>query len=256
MSFYNFNKVVLQTLKEMDENNSKIYYRYHEIDFYYKKHDDNDRLVVSFHGAKNTEPLPLFRGYNWPYNVLCISDKLLELNPNIRLAWHLSPKDTNIKEVYTEIIQNFLTKYDNVIFYGSSGGGFPALLFSSYFHKKCIIQNAQIYLEKFLYLKYTILNINPTSEFNETNGEEIIEKYGVPSMAVIMCNINDTHHYEQHYLPFFEYINKNNLGSYFQGLDFIGHEPVPPQNHHHVNIPSTMKNILECLDSVFLYNQY
>jgi hypothetical protein len=253
MSYYNFTKVELQTLEEIDENNSKIYYRYNEIDFYYKKHDNSDRLVVCFHGAvRSQENLPVFRGYNWPYNVLCISDKLLELYPTLGLAWYLSPKDPNIKKVYIDIIQNFLPKYQNVIFNGSSAGGFPALLFSSYFHKKCIIQNAQIYLKNFYSALSKILNLlELKSNEMETNGEEIIETYGVPSRAVIMCNKKDSHHYEKHYLPFYEYINKNNLDSYFQFFDFIGCEPVPPHTHHHINLPSTMKNIRECLDELF-----
>jgi len=90
---YHLQECRINTLNEIgDESDNSKYYRYNEIDFYYKKHDTSDRLLVSFHAANantNKAPLPIFRGYNWKYNMLCISDKLLELSDDINLAWYL-----------------------------------------------------------------------------------------------------------------------------------------------------------------------
>ena len=190
---YNLNKVILSKLGDVKEFDNKKYYRYNEIDFYFKGHDESDKLLVSFHAANagNAQnikaPLPIFRGFNWEYNVLCISDKLIELYPELSLGWYLSPLESNIMDTYVEIIGLFLDTYKNVVFTGTSGGGFPSLLFSSYFKKKALIQNSQIYLENY-YSKLNdilhALSIKQT-DLSITNGEDIVVKYGNPFMVFI-----------------------------------------------------------------------
>ena len=256
---YGLNLLVINNLNDIDENNVKNYYRYNEIDFYYKKYDNSDRLIVSFHGAIPgivIQQLPVFRSYNWKYNVLCISDKLLELYPDLHLAWYLSPKSSNIHNTYVEIIQRFLQIYTNVIFHGCSGGGFPSFLYSSLFHKKMFVQNSQFYLEKYS-LHFTkmlqILKLNILSDFNELTGEQIITNYGCPSKAIIYCNKNDKIHYESHFLPLYNFIIDNNLNTNntFVFFSFIGDEPVTPKTHHHVQLPNT-KSIHEIINELFM----
>jgi hypothetical protein len=255
---YSLNQLVINNLDDIDVNNVKNYYRYNEIDFYYKKHDNSDRLLVSFHGANTgtiTLPLPIFRCYNWKYNMLCISDKLLELHTDLRLTWYLSPKKSNIHNTYIEIIKRFLKMYTNVIFYGSSGGGFPSTLYSSIFHKKMFIQNSQIYLEKYgVYFKkmLEIFKLD-VCDFNEVNGEQIINNYGCPSKSIIYCNVNDKHHYECHFLPFLKFINDNNLNinNTFVFVDFIGEDVVLPKTHHNIQLPNT-KTVNEIINELFM----
>ena len=87
---YGLTKQTIPSLSDVDYSNT-CYYNYNGIDFYCKKHDDSDQLVVSFHGAvspKNgvKQLLPVFRGYNWSRNMLCFSDKLLEEYIDIEIA--------------------------------------------------------------------------------------------------------------------------------------------------------------------------
>jgi hypothetical protein len=256
---YNLTQQNIDNLNDINENNTKIYYKYRLIDFYYKKKDNSDKLLITFHGSNtaNTKigranPIPIFRCYCWNYNILCISDVLLELYPNINLGWYLSPLNTNIKQTYIEIIQFFLNKYKNVIFYGSSGGGFPSLLFSSYFQKKAFIQNSQIYLNKYFnifdrILKETNMKI---TDIDEINGEQIIQNYGLPQHLIFYCNTNDTHNYTKHYLPFLEFINQNNWNKNFTFIHFLGDPPIPPQSDHNVNFPSN-SNIFDSINELF-----
>ena len=250
---YNLNKIILNELNNTVIFDNKNYYNYKEVDFYFKKYDDTNKLVVSFHAADPGQSLkPIFRGFNWNYNILCISDKLLELYPELNLTWYLSPIKSNIMDTYIEIIGLFNSKYENIIFTGSSGGGFPSLLFSCYFYKKALIFNSQIYLENYYSLLDKIintLNVNK-NELTITNIEEIITKYGKPYVAFIYCNSNDKHHYEKHYLPFNKFINDNNLNINFKLIEFKGAEPVHPQTDHHILLP-TEKTIDKSIEELF-----
>jgi hypothetical protein len=139
-----------------------------------------------------------------------------------------------------------------VVFHGSSGGGFPSLYFSSYFHKKALIQQAQIYLNNYYnifdsFLKELNLQI---SDFNEINGEQVLSNLGLPKHLVFYCNSNDKHHYEKHFLPFLNYVSKNNWNTNFTFIEFIGDNPIPPQTHHIIQVPKNV-NIIDSIKSLF-----
>lgn len=254
---YNLNKIEIINFNEIDETNIQNYYRYNNVDFYYKKNNISDKLIVSFHGAIRgnniRQPLPVFRSFNMKkYNLLSISDALLELYENLDLGWFLYSKQSTIGNTYIEIIKFFLTKYSNVIFSGSSGGGFPSLLYSSYFYKKALIYNSQFYLDKYYdKLKKIIDTLEiEISDFEQTNCEEIIKKYNLPFCAIIYCNINDTHHYEYHFMQFRKFIFDNNLDSNFKFIEFVGNEPEHQKSHHHILLPNTTTDNI-CIDELF-----
>jgi len=239
MSYYGFTKCDINKLNDVNENNTDKYYRYNDIDFYYKKYDNSDKLIIAFHGGKSCSsktPIPIFRGYNWGFNMLCISDKLLDLYPKLRLSWFLSPTNLSLKNLYIEIIQFFISKYTNVIFTGCSGGGFPALFFSSYFNKKSLIQNSQLYLGNYNNVLNDIINVLniELGDLGETSCEEIVNKYGSPLHAYIYCHTLDTGHYENHFIPFKKFINDNNLNSNFTFVDFTVNSEKHP---HYIEIP-------------------
>ena len=137
--------------------------------------------MISFHGLTRNKfndlvPLPVFRSfYNKEYNTLSLSDKLLEdySDKKLFLSWFVSPSNTNYFERYIEIIQFFINKYEKIIFYGSSGGGFPSLLFASHFNKTALIFNSQLYLEKYWYFKEFINIVQPSIDNNNYNIEYI-----------------------------------------------------------------------------------
>ena len=104
----------INSLDEVDATEIKTYYNYNGVDFYYRKRTDDDRLIVSFHGAlPSSKPtqLPLFRVYNCNYNILCISDNLLEKYPGLLLGWFCTEKGSNVDVIYKEIIGFFISKH-------------------------------------------------------------------------------------------------------------------------------------------------
>ena len=264
---YNLTRCIISDmsdLSEMDLSNTKIYYRLSEIDFYFKKQDENDRLIITFHGFGGIDcPKPIFRGYNWDYNVLAISDKLLELFPELGLAWYLSSKKYDFQKIYIDIIDYFVQKYTNIIFVGSSGGGFPALLYSCYFHKKAFIQSAQLYLDKYQYTfnvdNHQLDKITERLEMEQSESkemihgaEQIVQRYGLPSLAYIYCNTRDERHHIPHFCRFQEFVRKQNISSHFRLIDFYGKDLEPPQtDHHQIQTPPHLKHAGLILDELF-----
>jgi hypothetical protein len=236
---YGFNKKYIKTLDEVDMENNKDYYRYNEIEFYYKKNDNSNNLVVSFHGARSDNvPIPIFRFCDRSYNILCFSDKLLEIHDGkLKIGWFLSPKGTNFHNKYFSIIQFFINKYNNTVFVGASAGGLMALICASRFNKAAVLHSSQLYLKN--YYTSSIINlVNATNiDVNEVNAEEVIKTYGLPKKVYISCNRRDVHHYTMHFAPFKTFIFDNGYGSNFNFVEFEGVDPIPPKTHHHIQNP-------------------
>jgi len=239
---YNLIKTDIEVLSEVDLNNITKYYRFKETDFYFKKYDNTDRLVVSFHGSRETAkgiyaPLPIFRGFDWKFNMLCISDKLLNIvDVNVsHIGWFLSPSGSGFHETYVDIISFFLDKFQNIVFTGTSAGGFPSLLYSSYFKKKGITSNAQLYLNKGW--PNTFINNMEKSlnkQFEIKTCEDIIKNFGCPRKFICYSNEDDNLSYTVHFIPFKEYLTTNNYITHFGMRNFKGKESSYP---HGINVP-------------------
>lgn len=145
--------------------------------------------------------------------------------------------------------------YDDVIYTGTSAGGYPALKFSCYFRSICIISNCQLYLESYgknkgyglEYLKELLKENNDSIIYKDKQIEQIIEKH-LPKKIVLYCNILDST-FQEHVLPFFKYMSKINKSSIIDLKLFtcdsqnIEHE----KTHHHFQFPNSEShmNILQ-----------
>lgn len=139
------------------------YFRSLGLSHYFKRSRDSSALLVSFHGSIPTpsQPnpafkLPCFRLYNLNIpsqpNLLCFSDLLLEelSEQGVGLAWFLDTRRHRQQERISQIVKYYINYYglDEVIFHGSSGGGYPSLLMASYFNQTAIVSNSQFLLER------------------------------------------------------------------------------------------------------------
>lgn len=267
---YNIGCNYITDLKDVNDT-GETYCNYNNIHFYYKVNNKSKNLLVAFNGAisrsgdiNNLVPLPVFRNYyNTKHNTLNISDKLLEdfTDKKIILGWFQSPSNKNYFDIYTEIIKFFMDKYDNIIFHGSSAGGFPSMLFASYFtlknERKCniitLLFNSQLYLEKYFYFN-DFINLTQLSIDKENcNMECIVKKYGSPMHTYIYVNENDLNHFHKHYMPFKKYITDNNLLEHYTFTSFVGEDAIPPKTHHNVLTPNN-KNEKTIISEIF--NKY
>ena len=190
--------------------NKKIHYNYNGIDFMYNNNKKNKKLLILFHGAVNLNvKKPVFYGYNIDpndYDILSFSDPLIKKYENLELSWFSSSKSCNTFQMITEIIENIKSKYTNILCHGSSGGGFPSLLISSYFSVDCIINNSQLYLSEYYYYKI-IKNI--VSDIIDIDIEKYIKENGLPRKLYLYQNIYDEEHYNKHYNKFKLFLKSN-----------------------------------------------
>jgi hypothetical protein len=248
----NLRQQVIQKLEDLDVSiaDGNTYYTWNSINFLYKKNVPNyKKLLIAFHGAlkigSEIKP-PIFRMYNYgknEYDVLCISDKLVEefFDRNLALAWYQSTDTRDYETCYQNIIKHVSSKYEDVVFSGSSGGGLPALLYGCIFKRKILIQNSQLYLNKHKFYEKARNIIFPES-FIYIDTENHIRKYGVPLHAVVMQNIGDGNHYINHWTPFKSFIEKNEDSKNFNFIEFQGKPPNqsetrPKLGYHHIISP-------------------
>jgi len=247
MTHYKFKKKNIETLSDIDlDNSNKLYYTYKGCDFYYKKVDTSDKLVVGFHGSvADRFEVPIFGYFDYNKNVLSIADSLLKeyRHTGLNCAWYLSSKTHSYKDIYIEILSYFIkpSLYNNIVFTGSSAGGFAAMHYGSYFKAKVIICNSQFYINK--HSKYNEL-IKFTGfkedDFVDFDIHSIIKVYGLPKQTIIYQNIRDISTFKRHYIPFKTIIEKEQLIDKIEFNEFYGADPIPidkPHDHHHIRLP-------------------
>jgi hypothetical protein len=253
---YGFNQIKIDNLFKINLNklSDQVYYIYKNISFYYKKINQTSNLVVSFHGrlyqiesdgVKKNVSLPIFRGYNWNYNILCFSDRLLEdyHKDEIKIGWFLSTNKNDYQNIYLEIIKYFTKTYNKIVFFGSSAGGYPSLFYANYFNQYALVLNSQVYLQVYCYYK-TLNKILKQNKrvLKNTNFVDDLFKYGLAKKVYYYQNINDTIHYENHGLPFQKLIKSKNLEHIYNFNFFIGATPTEDKTHHHINLPENITN--------------
>ncbi len=166
---------------------------------FFKK--NSDRLVVFYNGAVDVEktPLPVFQRWSWleklPYSAMVISDPTIEQiarekSGKSHIGWYQGDCDGFVLEQIVEHIKKTIHKLDieesNVLFYGSSAGGFAALVSASLLQrsKACVI-NPQVDV-----LQYHKKHVDKLLAYLGTDKEETLKK-------------------KEHYLDAIKYFERN-----------------------------------------------
>lgn len=188
--------------------------------------EHSDKLFVMLGGAvdRATTTIPVFARWNYGKilggSVLSVSDPTLRLDDNLNLGWWLGDSQSDYISALLNLVSsvaNFLgVKDENIIFYGSSGGGFSSLVAASRLKVgRVIVINPQTVVNK-----YWERFVNHVAEVFDKNlsPAECLEKYplkwsAIASVAsayaegsdlriVYAQNIVDKFHYDNHFLPF------------------------------------------------------
>ena len=168
---YGYKQQIINELNNIN-NDTNNFYNYKGLNFLSKMSSKNNNLVIIFHGAIHNSAIGkfnvVFRGFDYTIDntdIICISDYLLtKYKDNYTVNWSLSTKKhANLDLLYKEVFEYIINmkKYKNIIFTGTSAGGFPSLKFGSFFKAIVIISNSQLYIENY---------------FNN-NGLKFIKKY-------------------------------------------------------------------------------
>lgn len=115
------------------------------------KRGSGDTLFVFLNAALSGGPeveLPVFSWVNISGHCagsrLFISDPTMALSPEIKLAWYLGTRECPVQTLLGDFIEDIFTKLGakRIVFVGSSGGGFPALLYARHFKNAAAFVNA------------------------------------------------------------------------------------------------------------------
>ena len=190
----NSSQIILESFNEIKIGN--YVYKYKNVDFLFKN-NKKKKILVSFHGASSlynrtgNYPNYTFRCYNYNlenFDILAISDYYLHKLKS-QLFFYFGC--TKINNIYNEIIENILLKYDSAVFFGTSGGSYPAIRFSSELLKKIdlkvdviICNPIKLYLENYKNINeikkfLTVNNVVNDNNFKIFNIENIINESNI-----------------------------------------------------------------------------
>lgn len=178
---------------------------------------------------KSTPSIHYFLRWRWaikkifPGNALVLSDPTWELDSSVRAGWFMGTKDNDATLNFCEIIKIFCKQlqipFKNLIFWGSSTGGFIALQLCKYFPGSTAVSiNGQTDIYK--YHEHHELF---TYCFNGMDEKDINEQYRKRLSIIehsetlrknnifLVQNILDKHHYTKHFKPFM-----HKIAPYFQ----------------------------------------
>lgn len=109
------------------------------FDLLYAPSPGSKRLAVFFNSQQKPGELRLFTWQKvsraFSANRLFIADPLTSKHENLNLGWYAGGRAFDLQEHLRQVIEFFRESTDaaEIIFFGSSGGGFPAILYSQLF---------------------------------------------------------------------------------------------------------------------------
>ncbi|WP_193092737.1 hypothetical protein [Halomonas colorata] len=222
-----------------------------------KSREESEKLYVFLHGAKdrdkNREPyfdrwswVDVFDGY-----MLSFSDPTLQLDTKLGLAWYGGDYSEHPLEIIISIVDRFAEVFnirkENIIFWGSSGGGYASIYASLKlsgskavaFNPQC---NALNYHERHV-KRY--LNIGFNVKDVEALNENILQRLTISdtlikeskSKIAIFQNTKDSFHYKNHFLELQARIRniESTAFKFFTYSDDRGHGPESKQLAKDVN---------------------
>jgi len=252
----------IKSLSLIDDDDTN-FYNFEGLNFLTKLKKDNRNLVIVFHGAVTTNiedgiNRVVFRGFNWLIpntDILCISDYILSIYEQYRINWFLSTSNHNADMKYTYLFDYIISSknYENIIFTGTSAGGYPSIRYASKYNEIALIGNSQLYLEQY-YVRNKRWKGGYFQNLNmiELNGDKLIysekdlEKiiiHNKPKKLIIYQNIEDKTHCNYHYLPFKEFIINSGFSDYVEFNLFENKDKSIKRKPHGVTFPEDEKHI-------------
>ena len=181
-------------------------------------------LYVGFTGARKVgnykQKFP-----RWSYSeifhgsFLGIDDPMAYIHNDLPISWYYGTKECSYINICVKLVKIICDKlqipYNDVIFIGSSGGGYTALYAATLLEKSLSISlNPQLTISKYynspikIFQKKTGIFLEDPDPFNRNNLIKQVKEHS-SSHHVIICNAQDTLHFEQHFLPFAQSFGAN-----------------------------------------------
>lgn len=145
--------------------------------------------AVALNGPKAIKP-PIFNRYSWnerfKESLIYYNDPTRYLSDEIALGWGVGTEKEYYIETIADIIKKLVENYKihfnkeiktkNILFYGSSGGGFTSIILATLIKgSKALVNNSQLIIKN-----YYDIHVDKLKEvcFSNLDDDEIFNKYG------------------------------------------------------------------------------
>lgn len=268
MNFINYDDLSYDIL--IEKNNSTLKIIKEGIDFYIKINlkPETNYLIAFSNGAINPEKKqpPVFMRSKWhkDYDASCvfIDDRTIH-DTDMTIGWGIGTKDRYYIHDYYEIIRRICEildcKSNNVIYYGSSAGGFMSIALASYHRGSyAVANNPQTYV-----YKYQSNHVNKIYKniFGGMSKQYILKKYSTRfSLGALMSknkNIPKTFYLqnrlcdndmEKHLNPFLANAKKYNID--LTNINFLLYDD-KFKDHNPIGREKSVKFINNLIDTDF-----
>lgn len=185
---------------------------------------DSDTTLVCFHGAADKDVrLPWFLGQGvtagLPVNRIFISDPSLRKSTDFNLAWYAGSKEQpDLQETLADVVRRIVRETGgyNLVFFGSSAGGYASLALSRFFPTSLALAvNPQTSISRFYpgaverYMTYAWeMDGKDMSELPASVAHNLIPAYsaGFSHTVALIQNAKDWFHIQKHQLPFVDVV--------------------------------------------------
>lgn len=248
--------------------------------FVIKFSSENNNLICTGPGAherdiiRNGEVLkpPYFDRWSWykyfDESFISYADPMFFYDEYVKIAWLIGNKENwymqDLSEIIEELCKNQNIKHDNILFYGSSGGGFTSVVLGTLIkNSSVLINNSQLFV-----LNYWEDMLEPVFDmlydaFEGLDKNEIIEKikYRLDLIELFKkekyapfityyVNIESGPDVLNHCVPFIKKIQKLKQ---FNGLNIIYYREIKEFTHNPMATDKTV-NIIKEYCKNYLYN--
>lgn len=244
--FNEFNAIIRNNDSSIAEGlDQEFYLAYRNILFPFSLSlKKSEKFVVFLPGAFNiNEPKPKFQRKSYfkdlSYTCLSCFDPTLFMDPNLSLGWFQGNKNNFYIEYLTslllQIINDLGIENKNILFFGTSAGGFSALKVAQSFPASNVyLGNIQTDILK--YYKNPVAKMleicfpNVLASNQESHRFDVFDS-NVNLNIFYAQNIRDEFHYENHYLPYVEFSKNKIINHEFVVYDHIEskHKPISKQ---------------------------
>ncbi len=241
---------------------------------FYLNYKKGKKLLVALPGAINREKRVYnFQRYSWSkdvdYSFMSVLDPTIHEKNELDIGWfqgkhnnYMLPKFINLLK---KIFDKNGVKEEDVLFFGSSAGGFTALQLSNFFPSSIVIAiNPQIYINRYYKSKFNqlieysyngISNLEIENRFNNRISINIDFSKRIAPIYYYQ-NSEDKHHLEHHLKRYLETLDKDIVDEVTMGDELCFHKKIHVIIYSDVDkkhTPPNKEDTLKIIDSAFKY---